>query len=183
MNLPKPIGRPAQIYRGDLLFYLAKVGLGIVGIFFMIVGTGASIAGTIVTLRAESYTVDILGMVVIYLAMLVNGLFLSVTFLHMYPEVGISETHFWFRHFGIWNFGAWHSIPWGEISEVRLAKTLFITQGLVVYSPKLPFYYWFYGRAYGRKAGRALLIPNQLNRMDELKAQLQSYGRFSVRNR
>ena len=174
MNLPQAKGRPSQIYRGDFVFYFIKLGLGVFGIFSVSVGIGGFTFGIVVTLQAGNYTIETLGMVLILFAILGNGIFLGITFLHMYPEVGISETHFWFRHFGIG-----HTIPWVEINDVRMAKTLFVTQGLVVYSNKLPFYYWFFGRAYGRKAGKALLIPNQLQGIDELKVQLQTYGRFS----
>jgi hypothetical protein len=175
MSLAQAAGRPSRVYYGNVLFYLAKLGLGVSGVFLMLVAIGVSVAGIVITLQAGNYTIETLGMVMILLYTFGTGLFLGVTFLHMYPEVGISETHFWYRHFGLWQV-----IPWDEIKLVRPAKTFFITQGLVVYSDKLPFYYSFFGRAYGRQAGRALFIPNQLSRIDELKEQLRRYCRARI---
>lgn len=160
--------QPSQIYRGNFLFYLAKIGLGLLGIVFLTACLGGFILGMVATWRAGNYTVETIGMVLILLITLSNGLLLGITFLHMYPEVGISETHFWFRQFGIW-----HSIAWSKIEEIRIAKTIFARQGLVVYSNRLPFYYLIFGMAYGRKVGRALFIPAHLSQFSELERQLR----------
>ena len=136
------------------------------------VGLGAFALGMVATVQAGNYALESLGIVIILLAILGNGLFLGITFLHLYPEIGISETHLWYRHFGFW-----HTVPWDEIETVSTAKTLFLTQGLVVYSSRLLLYYWFFGIAYGRKAGKVLFVPNRLTRFDELKARLRRYVR------
>jgi hypothetical protein len=63
---------------------------------------------------------------------------------------------------------------------VRTAKTVFLNQGILVYSHRLPFYYLFFGKAFGSKWGKALLIPNQLTDFDDLKERVGMYCRFST---
>lgn len=115
---------------------------------------------------------EMIALIVILFIFAFNTSFVSIIFLHMYPQIGISTDRLWYRHF----FNGWNSIQWQDVEEIRAAKTVFVTQGTVVFSTHLPWYYRFFGRSYGRRKGKALFIPNQLITHQEFLALLRQYN-------
>lgn len=162
---------PIKVFNGGISFYIPKIGLALFALFFGMVGMFMLPFGTYRTLTSGDLNREMVGLLVILLFGSFSTVFIAIVTLHMYPQIGISPDGLWYRHF----FWGWNSIRWQEVQEIRAAKTVFVTQGTVVFSAQLPWYYRFFGRSYGRRKGKALFIPNQLLTHQEFLALLRQY--------
>jgi len=163
---------PAKVFNGGLFFYIPKIGLALFALFFGTVGMFMLSFGTYWTLTSGALNREMVGLLAILLFGSFSTIFIAIVVLHMYPQIGISTDCLWYRHF----FFGWNSLRWQDIEEIRAAKTVFVTQGTVVFSTHLPWYYRFFGRSYGRRKGKALFIPNQLITHQEFLALLRQYN-------
>ena len=161
-----------KTFTGDLFFYFAKSGLALFALFFGAAGLFILVGGTYATFTSGPITLEMMALEAVVIIFAINTVSLANIFLHMYPQIKISTDRLWYRHF----FYGWNSIQWQDIEEIRAAKTVFVTQGTVVFSPHLPWYYRFFGRSYGRRKGKALFIPNQLITHQEFLTLLRQYN-------
>lgn len=160
--------KPAKVFNGNIFFYLVKVCMTLTSILLL------GISLFVLTMFASVViTEGAAGMDPIDNVFLPAGfsvlicICLVLVFSHAFPIFSVSEKGLWYRH-----FLRWRLLPWKDIQEIHFARTLFLKFGLVVYSRNLPVYYWFYGGAYGRRKGRALLVLNQLRGFNELKTEI-----------
>lgn len=163
--------KPSKIITGDFFYYAAKFGMAILATIFSTAGISIMVGGNYKIISTAPLDREIIALIVMLFILAFNAAFISLIFLHMYPQIGISPDRLWYRHF----FLDWNSIRWQEVQEIRAAKTVFVTQGTVVFSAQLPWYYRFFGRSYGRRKGKALFIPNQLITHQEFLALLRQY--------
>ena len=166
------IDTPTEILTGGLFFYFLKIGLILFAVLSFAAGVLVLIVGTYATFTSGPLTLEMIALQGVVCIFTFNALSIGNIFVHMYPQLGISNDRLWYRHF----FFGWNSIRWQDIEEIRAAKTVFVTQGTVVFSPQLPWYYRFFGRSYGRRKGRALFIPNQLVTHQEFLALLRQHN-------
>lgn len=162
----------SEIFTGGFLYYILKLGLGMLAILFSSAGILIMVGGIYKIISTAPLDKEMIALIVILLIFAFNTSFVSIIFLHMYPQIFVSSDRLLYRHF----FYGWNSIQWQDIEEIRAAKTVFVTQGTVVFSPHLPWYYRFFGRSYGRRKGKALFIPNQLITHQEFLALLRQYN-------
>jgi hypothetical protein len=163
--------KPDTIFRGNLLFYFAKISLLLIG--------GTIMAACVVALTYGSYMArqqqpdfPLISVPEVGIAIsIIIGLILLTLSTHLYPEIGISSGYFWFRVF--WR---WQKIPWHQVSRVEVAKLGWIfPTGFLVYSEQLPFFYQFYARAYGSGAGKAVIIWRHLRHYRQLQELIAQY--------
>lgn len=168
---------PEQIFRLSAPMYIARLFLFAASIVLLAASLGVSLAVLwnsvrTATIEGVADLTSVLDRVALLLLLILPSV-VPILLLHLWPDIGTSADSLWYR--GLFR---WYEIPWSQVARVELARLRTLGGlhlGLLVYSSRLPFFYWFYAAAYGKQSGKALLVAAKLRQYQELTRIIESH--------